>query len=188
MIPGVFFGDTFSEPRCWRGRTNDEGSVMSVDVKRLYEDYGPMVLRRCRRLLGSEEDAVEAMQEVFVRVLERADRLDERAPSSLLYTMATNHCLNRIRSSSRRPEVLDSELIGQIAALGDQEERMFTRLTLGALMGKERASTRTMAALYWVDGMTYEEVAAEVGMSVSGVRKRLRGLRVTAAKAREVAS
>ncbi len=161
---------------------------MSVDVRRLYEDYGPMVLRRCRRLLGSEEDALEAMQEVFVRVLERADRLDERAPSSLLYTIATNHCLNRIRSASRRPEVADGELIERIACISDQEERMFARLTLGALMGRERESTRTMAALYWVDGMTYEEVAGEVGMSVSGVRKRLRGLRVTAqAKRDEVA-
>ena len=34
-----------------------------------------------------------------------------------------------------------------------------------------------MAVLYYVDGMTLEEVAREVGMSVSGVRKRLLGLR-----------
>jgi RNA polymerase sigma-70 factor (ECF subfamily) len=34
-----------------------------------------------------------------------------------------------------------------------------------------------MAVLYYVDGLTLEEVAEEVGMSVSGVRKRLRGLR-----------
>lgn len=31
--------------------------------------------------------------------------------------------------------------------------------------------------LHLIDGMTHEEVAAEVGMSVSGVRKRLAGLR-----------
>jgi RNA polymerase sigma-70 factor (ECF subfamily) len=34
-----------------------------------------------------------------------------------------------------------------------------------------------MAMLHYVDGMTLAEVADEVGMSVSGVRKRLRGLR-----------
>ena len=34
-----------------------------------------------------------------------------------------------------------------------------------------------MAILHYVDGMTLQEVADEVGMSVSGVRKRLRGLR-----------
>jgi DNA-directed RNA polymerase specialized sigma24 family protein len=38
-------------------------------------------------------------------------------------------------------------------------------------------STRTIAVLHLVDGMTYEEVAREVGLAVSGVRKRLRTLR-----------
>jgi RNA polymerase sigma-70 factor (ECF subfamily) len=34
-----------------------------------------------------------------------------------------------------------------------------------------------MAVMHYVDGMTYEEVAREVGLSVSGVRKRLRTLK-----------
>ena len=39
------------------------------------------------------------------------------------------------------------------------------------------ASSQTIAVMHLVDGMTLEEVAAEAGMSVSGVRKRLRTLR-----------
>ena len=39
------------------------------------------------------------------------------------------------------------------------------------------ASTQTIAVMHLVDGMTLEEVAGEAGMSVSGVRKRLRTLR-----------
>jgi RNA polymerase sigma-70 factor (ECF subfamily) len=34
-----------------------------------------------------------------------------------------------------------------------------------------------MAVLHFLDGMTLEEVAGECGMSVSGVRRRLRALR-----------
>ena len=34
-----------------------------------------------------------------------------------------------------------------------------------------------MAVMHYVDGMTLEEVARNVGLSVSGVRKRLRQLR-----------
>ena len=37
--------------------------------------------------------------------------------------------------------------------------------------------TGVIAVLHHVDGMTLEEVAAEVGLSVSGVRKRLRTLK-----------
>ena len=53
---------------------------------------------------------------------------------------------------------------------------------LAKLFGQQRESTRTMAVLYYVDGMTLQEVAKEVGMSVSGVRKRLLGLRAALQK------
>lgn len=55
---------------------------MSLNVEALYITHGPMVLRRCKRLLADEEAAVDAMQEVFVRALERADRLDAHAPQA----------------------------------------------------------------------------------------------------------
>ena len=50
-------------------------------------------------------------------------------------------------------------------------------LLLDRLFGREPVTTRTMAVLHYVDGLTYEEVARETRLSVSGVRKRLRRLR-----------
>ena len=44
-------------------------------------------------------------------------------------------------------------------------------------LAREKPSTRVIAVLHLVDGMTLEEVAREVGLSVSGVRKRLRMLK-----------
>ena len=51
-------------------------------------------------------------------------------------------------------------------------------LLLDWLFRRHPASTRTMAVLHYVDGMTLEQVARECGLSVSGVRKRLRALRL----------
>ncbi len=51
------------------------------------------------------------------------------------------------------------------------------RLHLRNAFRSELQSTRVMAVLHHVDGLTLEQVAREVGLSVSGVRKRLRGLR-----------
>ena len=150
---------------------------MSVDTAELYQRFGPMVLRRCRRLLGDEEAAVDAMQDTFVQVLRRADQLDAHAPSSLLYRIATNVCLNKLRSQRRRPEVPNADLIERIAHLPDTEGQAGARSLLARLFAGERESTRTIATLHLLDGMTLEETASEVGMSVSGVRKRLRGLR-----------
>lgn len=136
-----------------------------------------MVLRRCRRLLGDEELAADAMQDVFVAVLRRASALDEQHPSSLLYRTATNVCLNRIRTSRRKPAVPDGDAILEIALLPDALERSLGSRVLAALRGSQPESSLVMAALLYLDGLTLEEVAAETGMSVSGVRKRMRQLR-----------
>ncbi len=61
-----------------------------LDVAALSRRYGPMVLRRCRQLLRDDEEAMDACQDVFVRLLERRHRLDAQYPSSLLYRIATN--------------------------------------------------------------------------------------------------
>lgn len=150
------------------------------DIEALYERYGPMVLRRCRALLHDEQQALDAMQEVFVLLLRHQARLDQRAPSSLLLQMATNVCLNQLRSRSRRREDPEDELLLAIATSPDPEERSFTRQLLGRLFAASPATTGAMAVMHLVDGMTLEEVAREVGLSVSGVRKRLRGLRASA--------
>ncbi|MEZ4315989.1 MAG: sigma-70 family RNA polymerase sigma factor [Myxococcota bacterium] len=150
---------------------------MSVDVGRLYEQYGPMVYRRCKFLLRNEEKAMEATQDVFIQVLRRADRLEVSAPSSLLYRIATNVSLNRIRTARRHPEHSDDELLMRIAKAPEAEERTIAGALLEKLFGAEKETTATIAVLHLLDGLTLEEVAEEVGMSVSGVRKRLRTLR-----------
>jgi RNA polymerase sigma-70 factor, ECF subfamily len=136
-----------------------------------------MVLRRCRRLLGDDHAARDAMHDVFVQILTRADELSDQAPSSLLFRIATNVCLNRIRTRKRRPEDGDPSLLVEIAELTDPAARSAARAVLDALFRHEPDDTAVIAILHLHDQMTLEEVAAEVGMSVSGVRKRLAKLR-----------
>lgn len=150
---------------------------MSIDVEAFYVRYGPMVLRRCRGLLHDEEAALDAMQETFVKLLQSETRLDGAAPSSLLYRMATNVCLNKLRTRRRRPETRDEALLLQIACAEDVEARSAARALLDRLFDREQASTRTIAVMHLLDGMTLQEVADEVGLSVSGVRKRIRTMR-----------
>lgn len=150
---------------------------MPVDSLTYYRSYGPMVLRRCRKLLGDDQAARDAMHDVFVQILSRADQLDDHAPSSLLFRIATNVCLNRIRTRRRRPEDGDPELLVQIAVETDPAARSAARAALDALFRHEPDDTALIAVLHLHDRMTLEEVAAEVGMSVSGVRKRLDRLR-----------
>lgn len=159
---------------------------MAIDVEEFYRKYGPMVLRRCRSILKNEEAALDAMQDVFVKILKREKELSGESPSSLLYITATNVCLNVLRSGNRKLEVQDNSILDAIAGADEPEERIANRLFLDKLFRGEKASTRTIAMLHYVDGFTLEETAEQVGMSVSGIRKRLRRLRENGLELREV--
>lgn len=149
---------------------------MAIDIEDAYRRFGPMVVRRCRALLADQEQAVDAMHDVFVRLIQSGDRLDDRGMSSLLYRIATNVSLNKLRTRRRKPEHADDDLLGALAHATSLEEDAGSRRLLGRLLGGVSESTTTMAVMHWVDGMSLEEVAAETGMSISGVRKRLRNL------------
>jgi RNA polymerase sigma-70 factor (ECF subfamily) len=150
---------------------------LAIDVEDYYRRFGPMVLRRCRALLREEDRAVDAMHDVFLALLRQESQLQVTAPSSLLYRMATNVCLNQMRTRRRHPEHVDDDLLDRIAATQDLEARSVARGFLERLFDLDQESTATMAVLHLVDGMTLEEVAAQMNMSVSGVRKRLRTLK-----------
>ena len=148
-----------------------------MTFSKLYEVYAPMVYRRAMSLLKDESEAEDMVQNVFLRVYERWDSLDVSQPSSLLWNTATRLCLNRIREKKRRGlDVDSSELLLSIACAEDDEGEMEAKGILAKLFSREPESSRTIAVLHYVDGMTLEETAREVNLSVSGVRKRLRGL------------
>ncbi|MCA9689357.1 MAG: sigma-70 family RNA polymerase sigma factor [Myxococcales bacterium] len=162
---------------------------MAINVEETYRTYGPMVLRRCRQLLRDDRLAEDAMHDVFVQLIRHQDRLEDRGRSSLLYRIATNVCLNRLRSQRRRPEDASSELLSRIvAADAEVESRTAARSMLDRLFGREPVSTASIAVLHLVDGLTLQEVAELVDLSVSGVRKRLRKLKAAVHELEEVAA
>lgn len=146
-------------------------------IENWYREYGPLVFRRCRQFLADENDVKDAVQEVFVLVLRNRERLKDEFPSSFLYRVATNVVLNMIRSRKRRKEVAGDEMLEIILNDDNLPEKVSIRNMLEKIFSGEPDSTKVMAVYHFVDGMTLDETAHEMRMSVSGVRKRLRLLK-----------
>lgn len=159
---------------------------MSVDVEQAYRRHGPMVRRRCQRLLGDPDLARDAMHDVFVRLVRRQDSLDDRALGALLFRMATQVSLTRLRTARRRPETPEDALVQRLADTDDPAARGLARAALDRLFGREPAHVQTLAVLHLVDGMTLAEVADATGLSVSGVRWHLRRLKGVVAELEEL--
>ena len=148
------------------------------DFDNLYRQYGPMVLRRCRFILKNEEKALDAMQDVFVRLIERKEKISNVC-SSLLYTMATNICLNKIRADKLRsgPEFDVIAEIIEDSSSSEGTDKIETTILLDCIFSERDTKDRQIAILHYVDGYTLEETSAKMKMSVSGIRKRLEKLK-----------
>lgn len=148
-------------------------ATMSLDVEALYRRYGDMVLGRCMSLLRNEADAREACQEVFLKVHRASDRFrGEASPSTFLYKITTNHCLNVIRSRKRRPETpVDDLTYVPDSVVVDKVE---LRQLLDHLLTGEDERTMECVIYYYVDGMTHRAIGDMTGVTEAAVRKRLK--------------
>jgi len=79
-------------------------------VAELYGRYGPVVYRRCLRLLRDREAARDATQEVFMRLVKDMAQLEDReSVLPWIYRVATNHCLNLLRSERRHGDAVPAD-------------------------------------------------------------------------------
>ena len=93
---------------------SENQTVTMSNFASLYEEFGPMVLRRCRYLLKDEEKALDAMQDTFVRIFEKRESINSVC-CSLFYTVATRVCLNKIRSDKLRSGPQIDNILYEIA-------------------------------------------------------------------------
>src|SRR5262249_43810913 len=78
--------------------------MTEAEVEEAYRRFGPLVMRRCRRILGSEAAAKDALQETFLRLWRHGDGF-AAASSKLgwLYRVAERCCFDHLsRRATRR--------------------------------------------------------------------------------------
>lgn len=88
----------------------------------LLEPYGRELQVHCYRILGSAQDAEDALQETLLAAWRGFGGFDGRASiRTWLYRVATSRCLNALRSASRRPSMnWDPELaVPEPSRMGD---------------------------------------------------------------------
>ena len=151
-----------------------------VALARLYETYAPVIYMRCRRMLGSEPAARDAVQETFVRMLASGQRLLPDDQSLFyLYRVSTNLCLNLLRERKVREEAVP-ELAFRATSNGSPEGRHLDRQFVAALLSRCDETSVAIAVMHYIDGMTQVEVASVLSITRRTVFNRLRKLETLA--------
>jgi RNA polymerase sigma-70 factor (ECF subfamily) len=102
--------------------------------------YGPRVFRTAGRFFRRREQVEEAAQEVFLKAFTELDSYEGRGSfEGWLTRIATNTCLNLVRSAKRRPELSASEL-------SEDEGAWLENRMAGAAVERQRSEERGLVA------------------------------------------
>ena len=128
-------------------------------IETVIRTYGNTLYRLCFVMLGNESDAEDAVQEAFIKYLQKAPQFENPDhEKAWLITVATNQCRDILRFRKRHPQI-DSEYLQELSILE-------------ALMTLPE-KFRIVLTLYYVEEYRVDEIAKIIGKTPSAVKMRL---------------
>ena len=153
-----------------------------ADLSALYAEQRSSLTAQARRILRSDADASEIVQEAFLKFILAAPELDSRERAlAYLRTTVNNLCLNQIRATGARPNLVaidtdaSQERLDELAVsahvpldatMAAAEDASIIREALSRLS----ADQRTALVMWEMEGRSTEEIAAAIGTTPANVR------------------
>ncbi len=153
-------------------------AVDGVELELLYRNEKHALVRFFTRYRASREDAHDLAQEAFLRLhrteLETPGRL--LRPAAYLRRIARNLLLDRSKAGRRHHADAHVSADDVPLAAFDEDRRLEARDSLARLeaaIRRLKPKTREVFLAHHLEGLTYADIAARTGMSVSGVEKQM---------------
>ena len=160
-----------------------KGDVNAFET--LVLEYEKNVYNIALRMTGNSEDASDMTQEAFIKAYNSLQSFRGDSKFSVwLYRIATNVCLDFLRSRSRKPTVSlsmeDNE--GEEVELDVADESQSPELLLDRQMTRESVRRgldtlspeyRQILLLREIQGLSYDEISQALGLEVGTVKSRI---------------
>jgi RNA polymerase sigma-70 factor (ECF subfamily) len=143
-----------------------------LKTKELYEKYGFLIYGRCIRILGSKEDAQDAMHDIFLKMVEKYDSFNNREHIvPWIYTVSKNHCLNVLRKN-RKVVVFSEETVtgGEKSA----ETVVGKREVIDYIMKNHNKKVQDAVYYTYIEELDQKEIQKVAGQSPATVRRNLK--------------
>ena len=154
----------------------------------IYRTHAGRLYSVAYRMLGNATDAEDMLQDVFLSAHRKLDSFrGDSALGTWLYRLATNLCLDHLRSRAARTGQLTSALDDEpaLADTGSRKlaERTVARMDLERALAQLPEGCRTAFVLHDIEGLEHREIAEVLGIAegtsksqVHKARLRLRAI------------
>jgi RNA polymerase sigma-70 factor (ECF subfamily) len=155
--------------------TGDRAAMPSWDE--LVRQHADRVYRLAYRLSGNQHDAEDLTQETFIRVFRSLQNYQPGTFEGWLHRITTNLFLDMVRRRGRiRMEALPEDY-DRVPAEGPTPEQIYHDSRLGAdlqaALDSLPAEFRAAVVLCDIEGLSYEEIGATLGVKLGTVRSRI---------------
>lgn len=138
-------------PRC---REGEEDAFVEA-----YQLVGSRLYGAALRILKRPQEAEEAVQEAFVRLLENAANIRTGNLAAWLHRVTVNHCLDRVKAKAHSEEQLPEDFQGLRAGAQSAE-----KMDLERAVERLPQRARLVFLLHDVEGFKHREVAETLGI------------------------
>lgn len=129
-------------------------------------------------ILESEDDAMDAVQDLYLKLLSSTDALETvRNPKAYCITLMRNICLDRVRKASRR---METEVMETVSDESPADERMSDRQRIKDICQKLSSlpkRERTVLRMKVFEDLSYDEIQKRTGIGYLSLRVLLSNAR-----------
>ena len=139
----------------------------------LLQRYTLLLLGVCMKYLKNEEEAKDAVQQVFLKVITELHKYKVDYFKSWIYMVAKNHCLMKLRDKGKIPVEINEEIHGTSEDMEEikkqlEKDQLFTSMeTALQLLNREQQQCIT---LFYLDKKSYQEITASTGYTMLQVK------------------
>lgn len=147
--------------------------AFSILVERYYDHY----VRFAAHLVGNREDAEEVVQDTFLRAYRALGRYEERERFGAWMLRILVNRARTVSAMGRRREKLFPEQVDETlpeAAEAHPAERAALREEVSRALAQLGPDQREAFLLHYVEGLSYEEMAAITGSGISALKMRVK--------------
>ncbi len=138
--------------------------------------YTLLLLGVCMKYLKNEEDAKDAVQQIFLKVINELHKYKVDYFKSWIYMIAKNHCLMKLRDKGKYSVEINDKIIGAADEVNDKTSYLEKDIALNRMqfalqqLNKEQQQCIT---LFYLEKKSYTEIATHTGFSMMQVKSNI---------------